>query len=72
MIVVFRNAEKCFEKPILSALHHLNFNIQMMHDNHCNGYRQIFFENLLANQGFAVETAIFVAVSINHNHYNDV
>ena len=54
MIVVCRNAEKRFDKPILSA---------------CNGYGQIFIENLLPNQRFGMETVKYFTVSTNYNRY---
>ena len=47
MIVVCRNAEKRFDKPILSALHKWILKNSFVHDIHCNGYSQIFIENLL-------------------------
>ena len=40
-----------------------------MHFTHCNGYSQIFIENLLPNQRFGVETVNYFTVSTNYNHY---
>ena len=37
---------------------------------HCNGYSQIFFENLLTNQRFGVEIVFLITISTNYNHYN--
>jgi len=41
----------------------------ILHDNHYNGFGQIFLENLYPNQRFGVETVISITVSTNHNHY---
>ena len=41
-----------------------------MHYTHCNGYSQIFIENLLPNQRFGVETVNDFTVSTNYNHYS--
>lgn len=38
-------------------------------DIHCNGYSQIFFENLLTNQSFGVEIVFLITISTNYNHY---
>ena len=46
MIIDSRNAKKCFDKPILSALAKLNFGEFNFAYIHCNGHRQIFKENL--------------------------
>ena len=69
MIVVCRNAEKRFDKPILSALHKWILKNSFVHDIHCNGYSQIFIENLLPNQRFGGETVKCFTVSTNYNHY---
>ena len=37
---------------------------------HCNGYRQIFFENLPPNQRFGVEIVYFTTISTIYNHYH--
>ena len=39
-------------------------------DIHCNGYSQIFFENLLTNRILGVETVSLSTISTNYNHYN--
>ena len=39
---------------------------------HCNGYRQIFFENLLWNQRFGVEIVYLTTISTIYNHYKPV
>ena len=46
MIIECRNAKKCFDKPIKSALAKLNLHKFNFAYIHCNGHRQIFFENL--------------------------
>ena len=70
MILVCRNAEKRFDKPILSALQNWIIENSILHDTHFNGYRQIFKENLFPNQRFGVETVNAITVSTNYNHYN--
>ena len=70
MIVVCRNAKKRFDKPILSALHNWILKNLIVHYTHCNGYSQIFIENLLPNQRFGVETVNDFTVSTNYNHYS--
>lgn len=35
-----------------------------------NEYRQVFFEHLIPNQKFALETTQICVVSIFYNHYN--
>ena len=55
MTIECRNAEKRFDKPIYRFLR-IQMNVRLNSlDIHCNGYSQIFFENLLTNQRFGVE-----------------
>ena len=62
-------AHKRFAKPILSVLRfQMNIHLNLL-DIHCNGYSQIFFENLLPNRRFGVETASLSTISTNYNHY---
>ena len=70
MTIECRNAEKRFDKPIYRFLR-IQMNVRLNSlDIHCNGYSQIFFENLLTNQRFGVEIVFFITISTNYNHYN--
>ena len=65
MNVVCRNAKKRFYKPILSFLR-IQMNIRLNSlDIHCNGYSQIFYENLLTNQRFGAEIVFLNTISTN-------
>ena len=48
------------QKAEISAFEQLNFYNLIVFQLHCNGYCQIFFENLLPNQRFGVEIALYV------------
>ena len=39
-------------------------------DIYCNGYSQIFFENLLTNRRLGVAIVSLSTISTNYNHYN--
>ena len=65
MIIVCRNANRRFDKPLLSGFSKIKFYNLILRNNHCNGYGQIFFENLVQNQRFCVETNMFrLAITI--------
>ena len=70
MIIECRNAKKRFDKPSSSASAKSNNKNLIWLDNHCNGHRQIFKENLQPNRRFGVETMLVSTVSIIYNHYN--
>ena len=71
MNILCRNAKKRFDKPILSVLQiQMDIHLNLL-DIHCNGYSQIFFENLLPNRRFGVEIVFLITISTNYNHYND-
>ena len=58
MTIERRNAKKRFCKPILSVLRiQMNIHLNSLYI-HCNGYSQIFFENLLPNRRFGVEIVL--------------
>ena len=69
MIIECRNAKKRFDKPSSSASAKSNNKNLIWLDNHCNGHRQIFKENLQPNRRFGVETMLVSTVSIIYNHY---
>ena len=58
MIIECRNAKKRFDKPSSSASAKSNNKNLIWLDNHCNGHRQIFKENLQPNRRFGVETML--------------
>ena len=61
--------QKAFRQPIFIGYAKLNYEDLILHDIHCNGFGQIFFENLYPNQRFGVETVMGITVSTNQNHY---
>ena len=63
------NAQKRFDKPILSVFVNSNECHLNSLDIHCNGYSQIFFENLLPNLRFGVEIVNIFTISTFYNHY---
>ena len=67
-----RNAQNRFDKPILSVFVNSNECHLNSLDIHCNGYSQIFFENLLPNRRFGVEIVVKDTISTNYNHYSTV
>ena len=69
MTIECRNAFLRFDKPILSVFANSNERSFELADIHCNGYSQIFFENLLPNLRFGVEIVSLTTISTNYNHY---
>ena len=72
MNIECRNAQNRFDKPILSVFVNSNECHLNSLDIHCNGYSQIFFENLLPNLRFGVEIVNIFTISTFYNHYNCV
>lgn len=56
MIVVYRNAKKRFDKPIISAFSKIKSAVLFCTTFIAMVKVQIFFENLIPNQRFGVET----------------
>ena len=59
MIVVCRNAKSALISHLKSGFSKIKLQNLILHNTHCNGYGQIFKENLSQYQRFCVETTLF-------------